>query len=543
MAELLLIQPHTGTWDEMSIRPPESLLAVANIPYHKGIDVKIIDQRVTPNFEEALAREINDQTKLIGITVITGPQIKFALEVSQYLKSKAPHLPICWGGVHATLVPEQTAAHPLVDFVIVGDGDFVFCELFERLRDGRSVEDLRGLVHKTPQGDVRSNVGQVEIIEGKSSTRGQTISFVRRNGVADVIKNLDELPSLPYALIDLGKYNVFVHKDGRTSCTFVTSRGCPFRCKFCSDPYINEGAWRGLSAENVLTRVDYLYKEHGVRSIFFQDDYFPGPLPRFLKILEGLKKYKRDLHWSTLGIRADTLSKLNDEQWDLLYESGCFSLDIGIESGNERVIKLVNKAETLDEMRATNRKLARYPIKVKYTLIVGYPGETEEEMNDTVRFALELQDSNPNCFTVIFNYLPIIGTPFFQDAVKKGFKAPAKLEDWANMEFDTWLRNYQSWSSPRLVKKLEAISFTSYFANANIAYKFNSPLLRFCFKLYHPVAKWRFRNQYWTHFIEFDLKELIFKVKFGLRRLLHTQNAALQEMRERMALTVFDTQQ
>ena len=213
-------------------------------------------------------------------------------------------------------------------------------------------------------------------------------------------------------------------------------------------------------------------------------------------------------------------------------------------SGNERVIRIVNKAETLDEKRVTNQKLAKYDIKVKYTLIVSFPGETESEMMDTVRFACELQDTNPNVYTFIFMFLPIIGTPFYDQAIKEGFKGPGKIEDWEHMEFDTWLRNYRSWSSVRLVRKMEAISFTSYFANKNVEYKFsNSSLLRLCFKLYHPIARWRFRNQKFGFFIEHHLKDDILDAKFAIRRLLQKQNALIDEARERMALTIFDTEQ
>jgi len=124
MAEIVLIQPYTGTWDEMSVRPPESLLAVAATPYVKGYDIKIIDQRLSKNFERELDQAMGPETVLVGITAITGPQIKYALKVTRFVKEKYK-IPVCWGGVHATLVPEQTAEHPLIDYVIVGDGDFV----------------------------------------------------------------------------------------------------------------------------------------------------------------------------------------------------------------------------------------------------------------------------------------------------------------------------------------------------------------------------------------------------------------------------------
>ena len=518
MADMILIQPYTGTWDEMSIRLPEGLLSVAAVPVSKGYDVRIIDQRITNTFEQDLDASVGPETKLIGVTAITGQQIKYALNVTRIVKEKYPNVALVWGGVHATLVPEQTAAHPLIDYCIVGDGDLVFCELYERLRDGKSISDLRGLVYKTNVGEVKSNVGQLEI---KSVASGDSYAVVRKNGTADVIRDLDTLPELPYDLLPLNQYKVFFTEDGRKSANINTSRGCPFRCKFCSDPALNEGRWRGFSAERVLEKVDFLYKEHDVRMIYFQDDYFPGSKRRFIEVLEGLKKYKRDVEWATLGIRADTLVKLDDEHWDLMWESGCHSLEIGIESGNERIIKLVNKAETLDEMRLANKKLAKYDIKVKYTLIVGFPGETEDEIADTVNFAMELERDNPNCYTLIFPFMPIVGTPFFQDAVKMGFEEPKSLEEWGYMDFDMWTKRYRGWASPRLTRKLEAINFTSYFHNKNVGYKFGgSALLRICFKLYHPIARWRFENQIFTFFIEDYLKDGLLYVKYLIRKLL-----------------------
>jgi anaerobic magnesium-protoporphyrin IX monomethyl ester cyclase len=515
---MILIQPYTGTWDEMSVRHPEGLLAVAAVPVDKGYDVRLIDQRVTSTFEQDLDEAVGPETKLIGLTAITGQQIKYALKVTKLVKERYPNVPICWGGVHATLVPEQTASHPLVDFCVVGDGDLVFCELYEHLRDGKSLEGLRGIVYKEKDGAVHSNVGQVEL---KTVTEEGSYMVLRKNGSADVIRDLDSLPELPYQLLDMDSYNVFFTEDGRKSATMNTSRGCPFRCKFCSDPVLNEGKWRGFSAERVLEKVDNLYNEHGIRMIYFQDDYFPGSKRRFIEVLEGLKKYNRDIGWCTLGIRADTLSKLNDEQWDLLYESGCHSLEIGIESGNERVIKLVNKAETLDEMRESNLKLAKYDIKVKYTMIVGFPGETEEEIMDTVKFAMELERDNPNCYSLIFPFMPIVGTPFYYDALDIGFKNPETLEEWESMDFDMWTKKYRGWASPELTRKLEAINFTSYFHNKNVGYKFGgSALLRISFKLYHPIAKWRFSTQNFNFFIEDYLKDGLLYAKYLVRRLL-----------------------
>ncbi len=522
MAEIILIQPFTGQWDEMSTRFPESLLAVASVPASKGYDVRILDQRVNKDFDKALANAVGPETKIIGVTAITGEQVKFALKVTEDLKQKFPHIPVCWGGVHATLVPEQTAAHPLIDYVIVGDGDLVFCELFERLRDNLPVSDLRSLVYKTDTGEVKSNVGKVV---RKEHANGYT--YVRQNGTADVLLDLDSLPNLPYQLIELDKYNIFDTskvsgaQSGLKSATLNTARGCPYRCKFCSTPVIHEGRWRGYSPQRILEKVDTLYNKYGYRMIYFQDDYFPGNKKRFIEILKGLTKYNRELLWSTLGVRADILSQFTEEEVELLYKSGCHSIDIGIESGNERIITYINKGETLEQMRLTNQKLSKYNIQAKYTLIVGFPKETEEEILDTVRFASELEKTNPHAYCIIFAFLPIMGTPFYDEAVKLGLQTPKRLEDWAGMNYDDWMRKYPTWYSPELIRKLEAISFVSYFHNRLAEYKFGgSTLLRLSFKLYHPIARWRFNNQYFDFCFEIFLKNWLLKTKYALRKIL-----------------------
>jgi anaerobic magnesium-protoporphyrin IX monomethyl ester cyclase len=519
MAQIILIQPFTGAWDEMSVRFPESLLAVAAVPVAKGYSVTIVDQRVSRNFKADLERAVGPETVLFGVTAITGEQIRYALELIGHLKAAFPKIPVCVGGVHATLLPEQTAACGLIDYVVAGDGDLVLCALFERLRDGRAVDDLPGVVWKDPSGVVRSNAGTIVRSVRESGDGRISLSYARRDGGIDLLLDLDALPPLPYHLIEVGRYSVFCTPEGLTSATLCTSRGCPYRCKFCSDPVINLGKWRGFSPRRVLEKVDNLVRDYGVRLIYFQDDYFPGSKPRFIEILQGLQRYERTVLWSTLGIRADILAKLDDAEWDLLFASGCHSLEIGIESGNERIIRLINKGETLDQMRQANRKLARYDIKVKYTLIVGFPGETEAEIEDTVRFAAELERTNPHAYCLIFTFLPIIGTPFYEEAVQSGFPEPRSLEEWSTMNFDGWMREYSIWLSPRVVRRLDAVSFVSYFHNKNVAYKFGgSSLLRLAFRLYHPVARWRFNRNFYRFPIEIALKNWILKFKYALRR-------------------------
>jgi radical SAM superfamily enzyme YgiQ (UPF0313 family) len=510
MAEIILIHSHTGPLDEMSLRLPEGLLAIAALPAAKGYDVSIVDQRISGDFYRDVAAAVGPETVIFGVSCMTGAQIGFSVDITTVLKEKWPHIPICWGGVHATLLPEQTGAHPAIDYVIAGDGDLVFCELFERLRDGEPVDDLRGLIYKT-EGDPVNNAGEV-VLEFKKKG-GYRV--VRRNGSTDVIKDLDSLPPLPYHLVDFDRYGVFHTGDGTKSSTLNTARGCPYRCTFCSDPVLNDGRWRGFSPEKIIERLNVLHNEHDVGFVYFQDDYFPGSKKRFIKVLQALAdEYQGKLKWGTCGIRADILCQFTDEEMDLLERSGCHSLEVGVETGSERMIKLLVKAETLDQFHIANEKLARTNIKVKYSFIIGFPTETDEEMQETIELALELERKNPNSFCFVFNFMPIMGTPLFEGAVKMGFHAPTTLEGWADLDFQKWMHNYSSWHKPEKIRRLEAISFTSYFHNKNVVFKLGgSRLLRFCYRCYYPIAKWRFENQRFGMFVEWYIKDAILALR------------------------------
>jgi len=223
MADIILIQPLTGTWDEMSIRLPESLLAVASVPVAKGYSVRIIDQRTSKNFISEIDSSIEKHTGIIGITAITGEQIRHALYVTRLVKARHPNVPVCWGGVHATLLPEQTIAHHLIDFVVVGDGENTFCALFERLRDGISLDGLHGLLYKN-EGRIFSNAGRLEVKQSLSEGR---YSVKRIDGQVDLIREMDCLPPLPYHLLNMEDYAVFDADNGSRSATLNTSRGCP----------------------------------------------------------------------------------------------------------------------------------------------------------------------------------------------------------------------------------------------------------------------------------------------------------------------------
>jgi len=478
--DAVLIQPKTGTWDAMSLRVPESLLAVSAVPIKHGYNVVILDQRIEKNWKEKLEDYLKDKPLCVGITSMTGEQLKYAIEIMDFIKSKS-NVPIVFGGPHATLLPEQSIKYKKIDIIITGEGDYTFYHLLDSLKYKKNFKHIGGIYFKENE---------------------QT----RYTKPGEIVKNLDDLPDYSYSLIDIDKYETFDLNGGK-SMSIMTSRGCPHRCKFCAIPVVYP-FWRGYGVKRVIEKIKKLQRDYNISNFYFQDDNLGANTPRFIDLITELLKLDKKIKWGTLGIRADTIKLLTDEQLELMYKSGCHDLDIGVETGSRRVNQFINKGETIETIIDSNKRLSKFPIKLKYTFIIGFPTETREERMESIDLALRLQKENPNAYTLFFPFTPIMGTDFFNLAIEYGFKKPQSLEGWADLRFDDWLEKYPSWLSKREIIEIEEISLVSIFANRNVAYKFARPFLKIVLRLYYPIAKFRFKNKFFKFSIELRLRQL-----------------------------------
>jgi len=373
-----------------------------------------------------------------------------------------------------------------IDIVAVGEGDYIFYEILDCLKNHRDLNQVKGIYYK------------------KSGR-------IHYTGPRQAIRDLDNLPDYSYSLIKIDQYETFDLGGGK-SISIMTSRGCPHRCKFCAIPVISP-FWRGWSVEKVIAKIKKLQSSYGINNFYFQDDNLGANPERFKQLLSALCQLDKKIKWGTLGIRADTLSRLSDKELELIYQSGCHDLDIGVETGSQRVNQFINKGEAIETIIGSNQRLANFPIKIKYTFVIGFPTETKEEREKSIELALLLQKENQNAYTLFFAFTPIVGTSFFDLAVEHGFKRPESLERWSNLRFDDWLEKYPSWLSKRDVEEIEMICLASFFANKNVAYKFARPLLKILLFLYNPIAKLRFKNKFFQLPIELKLRRLFFAVK------------------------------
>ncbi|MBA3017027.1 MAG: B12-binding domain-containing radical SAM protein [Proteobacteria bacterium] len=465
MEKIVLIQPKSGEWEFAGIRPPDSLLSVAAVPYKKGYEIKIIDQRTDKGWKTTLKKELKDAL-CVGITSMTGPQLRYALEAARFVKENSD-VTVVWGGIHGSLMPEQTIKSKYIDILVTGEGDYSFAEVVEALEEGKGLSNIKGLYYKE-KGEI-NNTGRRKLIA-----------------------KLDELPDLPYGLIDIEKYYGFDINAGR-SITLMTSRGCPFRCAFCYNTTYYRNTWRGMSAKRTIEKIKYVVDNFGIKNIFFQDDNFCANLKRFEDIVNGILKEKIDITWGLMGARVSSLKLMSDSLLDKAVKAGCVNVDVGIESGSERILKLISKDNTIPEILAVNKKLAKHFYRMKYTFIMGIPTETEEELLQSVRFAIKLCKDNPHVLPLFFVYCAYPGTSLCNLALRHGFKEPKNLEEWSEINYETAHLHYP-WLDKKRIKMLKNFEFASLFASKNNDYKIKSPFFKLMARLYRPIAKLRFEK-------------------------------------------------
>ena len=466
--EILLIQPKAGNWENLGIRSPDGLLTLAALPKKEGYNVKILDLRLEKDWQSALKKHLDTNPLLVATTCMTGIQIKYALEASRFVKQHDKEIPVIWGGIHPTFMPEQTLENENVDIAVIDEGDLTFLELIKTFEANKDVKDVLGIAYKDKDGKIH------------------------RNAQRPLIKDLDLLPDLPYELVDVKKYYGFDLENGKGSITLSTSRGCPFKCNFCYDTKMYGNTWRGYSVKRTIEIIKTVVSKFGVKNIFFQDDNFATNLKRFKDIVHAIIDEKLDINWGLLGIRLDAIKVLDDDFLREVSKAGCVNMDSGVESGSDRILKMIKKGIGVSDIIDINKKMRRHSFKAKYTFIVGYPSETEEEMMQSVKLALQLVKDNKNAYTPFFIYTAYPGVELWDIAKQYGVDEPKKLEDWETFDYQNAYLHYK-WLDEKRIKMMKNLAFTSNFANKNIKYKISKSYLKMLFNMYYPIAKLRFK--------------------------------------------------
>jgi len=362
-----------------------------------------------------------------------------------------------------------------------------------------------------------------ELVEG---IKGITYSMDGRtvNNSDREFMDLDRLPLPAYDLLALDKY-----ADLLDSFSYESSRGCPFRCKFCYNQNFHKRRWRAKSTEKVLNELETITSRYHPGKILFVEDLFPVSRRRTLEICRGMIERKLGVRWTSY-YRADQLSRYSDGDVALLSESGCDELSIGVESGSPRTLKIIGKDITPEQVIVSVRKCLKYDIMPVMSFIIGFPLETPEDMYQTLDFYDQLMALGDKVeINGLFVYSPYPGTPMYELAVEHGYQPFDSLEGWSEWNFDDLANT--PWCEGKYREQLDAISTIArfrYFRHRLGLYpsqlrrgRLASGLNRFLYALVGPVFGWladfRWKRRFFSFPWEWKLWRKVVEQRFKVR--------------------------
>ncbi len=387
MVDVVLVAPmdHSDLRERLGLKaPPLNLLYIAATLRENGLSVQIIDDNVLQLGARAIARSIKKGTKLVGLTAATST-IGSAVRYADAIKLRDLGVTTVIGGPHITFVPQETMERGRsVDIAVIGEGEDTMTDIAMAIEEG-----------KAPQG-----------IKGTAYHDGEKVII---NEPREMRQDIDSFPMPARDLVDLNDYKDPVKK--RPIGTMITSRGCVFDCAYCASSRMMGQRFRARDPSSIVDEMEVLMS-HGIEDVEFIDDIFVLNKKRAIEVAKEIKKRGLDVNFSASS-RVDTLSGPMLRE---LKDAGLTSLYLGIESGSQRVLDLMSKGTTVNQSLDAVRSAHELGIKVLGSFILGYPGETLKEMDETIAVA-----SRSKIDFAQFSLLtPYPGTPIFDQLRTRG---------------------------------------------------------------------------------------------------------------------------
>lgn len=371
-----------------------------------------------------------------------------------------------------------------MDIVIIGEGEIAFFELVKALEKKLPLEDIKGIGYKD----------------------GNKIKINPPRELLDV----NTLLPIPWELINVKDYinrdNYFLKNSPRTLDIGQTSRGCPYRCGFCSSSSNLRKKWRPMSLERSMEAIVEPVKKFKLTGIWIRDDEFYVNNERAFGICEEIVKRGLNIAWYSTGMRVNDFLNATKNQLYLLKSSGGTIMKFGAESGNNRVLDLIQKGFYIEDTIKANLRCKKYGVIPAYSFIIGFPTETVEEINNTLDFGLKLKQDNPDAqLQNIATYTAFPQTPMYGLALSYGLKPPQSLEGWIDWVFDNFDSKGKQipWFNKKERKYISNINYMSMIANTadNVKGGIENSLLRTLFTLIlgpmERLYNYRLKNRYY----------------------------------------------
>jgi len=402
--------------------PPLGLLYVSAYLISKGIPNDVFDSTFSSK-EEQLAFILEKKPKIISIYTNLMTKIE-VVKLIKTLKTKLYGFPkIILGGPDVTYNVENYLKAG-ADFLVIGEGEETTHELYNSIINTGDFSGVNGIAYLE---------------------NGALVKTLARTK----FKELDELPLPNRDAIPIEKYlETWKKNHGESSMTISTQRGCPYTCKWCSTAVYGQ-SYRRRPAHLVAQEMKMLKEKYNPDAIWFVDDVFTISHKWLTTFHEEVVKQKAQIRFECIT-RAE---RLNDEILQLLKDAGCFRIWIGAESGSQKIIDLMDRRVNVNHVKKIIQKTNALGIETGTFIMLGYPGETEEDISTTIQY---LKEANPTHYTITIAY-PIKGTSLYKE-VEKDITVRPDWETSTDREIDfkrSYSRKYYDYAVKKVVNEVE----------------------------------------------------------------------------------------
>ncbi|MBI5527337.1 MAG: cobalamin B12-binding domain-containing protein [Deltaproteobacteria bacterium] len=388
-----------GPWHRlMQPMPPLGVASVAAVLEGERAHVRIVDMFAEGLRDGGLARIVErEQPDLVGLSMLT-PSAPTVVALARLVRVKAPRAIVVLGGIHASLFPEQLLGDGTADIVVHGEGEWTARDLCRTLAGGRPLSGVAG----------------ISFFEN---------GRVQHTAPRPPISDLDALPFPAWHLVPVVKYGLLPFADmARPVLTISGSRGCPFRCSYCSLPETGK-LYRTRSPASIVDEIEYAAGRFGIRQIGFIDPIFPLTDQQ----VEGVcgEMIRRGIPDRVVWLSETRADLMTPARLRLMRRAGCGRLLFGIESGDASLLEKVNKRVAVDRNGEAVRAAREAGIQTVGLFMLGLPGETPEQCRRTIDYAVDLGlDFAKFAITV-----PFPGSPLYDEMTRAG---TLDRTDWEN---------------------------------------------------------------------------------------------------------------
>ena len=451
------------------IWPPLDLYAIATALLHADYEVVLIDSRDGCDARQRLRAELPGAV-FVGISVMFGNQINNMLEDVKFIKDQRNDVPVVIGGWFAALFPDALFDSPLIDIVVVGPGDFNTPEVADRLLEGRSMEGIEGVYAREGDTIVRNPFGH--------------------------LPDIRKTHPIPYEMMGIQRY---IHPNGWL--IMITSRGCPGQCNFCSISCLSPKRWTALRPERSVDELAELVRL-GAQAVRILDTDFCADIKRVEQICRLILERKLEVRWEILA-RHWNLRRMTDEQIQLMRWAGCTEIEVGVETGSQRLANAIVKDTDVEEVSHTLRRFVDQGIRWKVNFMFGLPTETDEDLRKTLKLIYDMFELGEKAVHLqLFRYTPVPGGDKTSDDVWEQTTFDHKptrltLQELADFPVIDMTPDRMFWITPeheRTVRRVHYFYAPLAFIPGCLDPNYKRPVWRFLLRLMKPLARWRIRH-------------------------------------------------